>query len=106
MARIGTDWEKLKNMTDAEKLANALSDPENPPVREEEAQDFVRANDIPGEKILEKYRNLREKKYKRLVSVRYDADMLDYFKAKGKGYQAMMNDALHAFMEAEKAGQL
>jgi hypothetical protein len=31
-----TDWERLANMTEEEIEANALSDPDNPPMTEEE----------------------------------------------------------------------
>jgi putative transcriptional regulator len=33
---IQTDWERLRNMTEEEIEANALSDPDNPPLTEEE----------------------------------------------------------------------
>ena len=103
MRDIGTDWERLAKMTDEEKYQNALSDPDNPPLDGTEIHDFARLGDIPGATLMEKYKNLRRKSYKKLVSIRYDADVLDYFKSKGKGYQAIMNDALRAFMDAELA---
>jgi putative transcriptional regulator len=31
-----TDWERLRNMTEEEIIANALSDPDNPPLTDEE----------------------------------------------------------------------
>lgn len=91
------------NMSDEEVFQNALDDPDNPPLTEAEIANAVRARDIPGETVAEKMENLKRKRYKKLVSIRYDADVLDYFKAKGKGYQSAMNNALRAFMEAEKA---
>ena len=36
---------------------------------------------------------------KRLVSVRYDADVVDWFKSQGRGWQARMNAVLRSFME-------
>ncbi|MBI1217078.1 MAG: hypothetical protein GC186_00900 [Rhodobacteraceae bacterium] len=39
---------------------------------------------------------------KRAVSLRLDADVLDFFKAQGKGYQTRMNAVLRAYMEAQK----
>lgn len=98
-----SDWERIKNMSDEEALQNALDDPDNPPLTDAEMANAVRATDIPGMTLAEKYQNLKKKKYKKLVSIRYDADVLDYFRAKGKGYQSAMNNALRAFMEAEKA---
>ena len=41
---------------------------------------------------------------KKAVSVRLDADILDFFKAQGKGYQTRMNAVLRAWMEAQKKG--
>lgn len=98
---MGTDWERLTKMNDEEAYENALDDPDNPPLADKVLNEFVRTRDIPGRSIMEKYENLRKKRYKKLVAIRYDADVLEYFKAKGKGYQSLMNDALRAFMQAE-----
>ena len=40
---------------------------------------------------------------KKLTSVRLDRDVLDFFKAGGKGYQTRINAVLRAWMEAQKA---
>jgi uncharacterized protein (DUF4415 family) len=37
---------------------------------------------------------------KRLLTVRLDADIVDFFKAKGKGYQTRMNEVLRTYVEA------
>lgn len=100
---LDTDWERIMNMSDEEAYQNALDDPDNPPLTEEEMANAIRAKDIPGKTVSEKMENIRRKRYKKLVSIRYDADVLEYFKAKGKGYQSAMNNALRAFMEQEKA---
>ena len=39
---------------------------------------------------------------KSLLSLRIDADVIDWFKAQGAGYQSRMNALLRAFMEAHK----
>ena len=39
----------LKNMTDDQAYANALSDPDNPPLTEEQLATVVRLRDVPGE---------------------------------------------------------
>jgi uncharacterized protein (DUF4415 family) len=41
---------------------------------------------------------------KRAISLRLDADVLEFFKAQGKGYQTRMNAVLRAYMEARKKG--
>ena len=45
---------------------------------------------------------LVEPEPKKLVSLRIDKDVLDYFRATGKGYQTRMNAVLRAYMEAQK----
>ena len=99
----GTDWERLRDMTDEEAYQNALTDPDNPPAEMMKSPVVTRMRDVPGDTLVEKYGNLRKRNCKRAVTIRYDADVLDYFRAKGKGYQTMMNDALRAFMETELA---
>jgi len=42
---------------------------------------------------------------KRLISLRLDADVVDYFQDGGKGYQTRMNAVLRAWMEARKRRQ-
>lgn len=41
---------------------------------------------------------------KQAVSVRLDADVLEFFKAGGKGYQTRINMVLRSYMKAEQAG--
>ena len=38
---------------------------------------------------------------KKMISLRVDPDVLDYFKSKGPGYQTRMNAVLRAWMEAQ-----
>ena len=39
---------------------------------------------------------------KQAVSVRLDADLLDFFRAQGKGYQARINAVLRSHMKAQR----
>ena len=39
---------------------------------------------------------------KKPVSIRLDRDVLEFFKAQGKGYQTRINAVLRAYMEAQK----
>ena len=39
---------------------------------------------------------------KKLISLRLDADVVEYFQGGGKGYQTRMNAVLRAWMEARK----
>ncbi len=39
---------------------------------------------------------------KRQITIRIDADVLDWFRAQGKGYQTHMNAILKAYMHSQK----
>ena len=47
-------------------------------------------------------RGLKPKPPKELVSLRIDQDVIDWYRAKGKGYQTQINALLRAFMEASE----
>ncbi len=98
--------EHLRNMTDEEAHANALSDPDAQPLASiqwgAQWKDAVRLHDLPGETILEKLQNFKQRRPKKSLTVRYDADIVEYYQGKGKGYQRAMNDALRVCMELEQ----
>ena len=96
------ELEFLKNMTDEEAERNALADPDNPPTSEKNWKKAVRLADLPGDTLLEKFRNIQKRETKQTITARFDADVVRYYKAKGKGYQSIMNAALRACMEAEQ----
>ena len=58
-----------------------------------------------GKTLLERFHKAMEREKKVSLTVRYDADVVRWYKAKGKGYQSMMNAALRAFMEVEQAAR-
>ena len=72
-----------------------------PPLTETELSTFVRLADLPGKTLVERLHSLKKRMTKRSLTVRYDADIVEYYRAKGKGYQQAMNDALRVCMEAE-----
>lgn len=43
-----------------------------------------------------------EPRAKQAVTIRYDYDVLEWFKAQGKGYQTRMNAVLRAYVEAQR----
>ena len=48
---------------------------------------------------------LVEPEPKKLISLRIDADIVEFFRSQGKGYQTRMNAVLRAYKDAqEKAG--
>ncbi|MFV0348270.1 MAG: BrnA antitoxin family protein [Halodesulfovibrio sp.] len=79
-----TDNKRAKAFTDAELTANAESDPDNP---------------ILDEAFWEQARRM-EPQCKKQVTLRIDADVLDWFKKQGKGYQTTINAVLKAYKES------
>ncbi|WP_303842494.1 BrnA antitoxin family protein [Selenomonas ruminantium] len=78
------------------------TDMDMPPLTEAELSTFVRLSDLPGKTLVDRLHSLKKRVAKRSLTVRYDADIVDYYRAKGKGYQQAMNDALRVCMEAEQ----
>lgn len=39
---------------------------------------------------------------KQQLTIRFDADIVEWFKAKGKGYQSHMNAVLRAYVDAKR----
>ena len=96
-----TDWKRVLNMTDAEVTANALKDPDSLPLPPTGGTKEIHLSEEDGATLLERFRKALERERKVLISVRYDADIVRWYKA--KGYQSVMNAALRACMEAEQA---
>ena len=81
-----TDWEKVKNMTEAGINAAAASDPDAQPTDAA----FWRDADVV----------IPEPKH--AISLHVDSDVLKWFKSQGKGYQTRMNAILRAYLEANR----
>ena len=79
-----TDWPRIKAMKDKDITLTA----EHPAA---EVKHIVRGIARRG---------LRPISPKASISLRVDADVLEWFKAKGAGYQTRMNAVLRAFKEA------
>lgn len=73
-------------MTEAKIEANARSDPDNPPTT---AAFWKNAILVGPDR-------------KSLISLRVDADVIHWFRTKGKGYQTRMNAVLRAYMQAHR----
>ena len=85
-----TDWQRVRALTD-EEIAAAIRD--DPDTFEPEPEWFKNA------------RILRPALPKERVTVRLDADMLDWFRTQGKGYQTRINAVLRAYYESRKKKQ-
>ena len=79
-----TDWERLRNMTEEEIEANALSDPDNPPMTEEE---LARMQPRVG------------------VSVHLHPDVAAYFEKTGPLHFRAINDVLEEYVRARTAAE-
>ncbi|CAN5277043.1 BrnA antitoxin family protein [soil metagenome] len=80
-----TDWERINAMTDEE-----IDFSDNPKVSPEM---FARG-------ILRK--NLKPITRKSQLTLRIDQDVIEFFKAQGRGYQTKINQLLRAYMEAHE----
>ena len=74
-------------LTDAETVANAQADPAAPPTT---AADWRDAVVVPPRAA------------KPLVSLRIDRDVVEWFRATGRGYQTRMNAVLRAYVEHQR----
>jgi uncharacterized protein (DUF4415 family) len=81
--------ERFRNLTDKEIQAGIDSDPDAAP--------------ILGEWFWKNARVVMSAP-KQLTSFRIDADVLDWFKKSGKGYQTRINAVLRAYMVAHRTG--
>ena len=85
-----TDWARVDAMTDAEIEAKMRDDP-----------DWAEYMDIDWSKATVVIPVPKDP-----ISIRLDADVLDFFKASGKGYQTRINAVLRRYMEGRrKAGK-
>lgn len=87
-----TDWARVDAKTEEELAADMASDPawDGVPV------DWVsRAHWATG--LMR-----RKPENKRQVTIRFDAEILDYFKSQGRGWQSRMNTVLRGFIERER----
>lgn len=82
----GTDWERLRQMTDREAQRNAAGDRDNPPAN---------ASWLDGGHLVEPVR-------KRAISLRLDPDVIDWFRGTGPRYQSRMNAVLRTFVEHQR----
>ena len=81
----GTDWGRVLAMTEEEIERNAAEDPDNPPLT---AEELARAELV-----------YPEDRAKVPVYIRLDADVVEFFKSGGPGYQTRINAALREHVQ-------
>jgi uncharacterized protein (DUF4415 family) len=89
---------KLDDEEEARLQAAALSDPDAPPLTEEELARFRPADQVMPEFVAKVMRQKRGRPMvespKKQVTLRLDQEVVDHFKASGPGWQTRINDAL------------
>lgn len=70
----------------------------------DEEIDFSDLPEIPPEKFAQAVvrKNLQPVERKAQITLRIDADVLEWFRKKGTGYQSRMNAVLRAYKQAHK----
>lgn len=65
----------------------------------------IDTSDIPelGEEFWKNARWVGPDERKRQMTIRFDADIVEWFKAQGKGYQSRMNAVLRAYVDAQRS---
>jgi uncharacterized protein (DUF4415 family) len=77
------------------KTSAKVSDPDNPAWTE----------DMLGAPVIRRGRGPQAAPTKVLTSIRLDADVLDYFKSQGTGYQSRINDTLREAVNRNLTGR-
>ncbi len=82
----GSDWDRIDRLSDDEIEAMAKADAENPTTTADDwAEAFI---GLPPQKTP--------------VNAKFDEDVVAWFKAQGRGYQARMNAVLRRYMDAHR----
>ncbi|CAN5281832.1 hypothetical protein BH10PSE9_BH10PSE9_26190 [soil metagenome] len=102
--------EALAAMTpeeDAAITADALSDPDNPPLSDALLARMRPVAEVAPELIVMSRRRgergPQKAPTKKLVSIRLSPDVLDHFRAEGEGWQTRIDDVLRKFVERKRA---
>lgn len=81
-----TDWDRLNHQTDADIDAAIASDPDAVPALDDE---WLAKAELTS-------------RGKKLISIRLDPEILEFFQNGGKNYQTRINNVLKAYVEAKK----
>jgi uncharacterized protein (DUF4415 family) len=87
--KTGTDWARLKRMTDAEISAAIKRDPD----ARETTPEFLRGGRVvdPADR-------------KQSVTIRLDTDVVRFFSSEGPGYQTRINTVLRDYVRRRRTG--
>ena len=82
----GTDWSRLREMSEAEAARGAAHERDNPPAP---------ASWLAAGELMEPVR-------KQAISLRLDPEVVDWFRQTGPRYQSRMNAVLRAFVQHQR----
>lgn len=93
---------------DAAIVAAARTDPDNPPLTEEQLMQGIHAREVP-EKVARlqakaRVRGPQKAPLKRDVHIKLDADIVEHFKRDGRGWQTRLNATLRKAINLPKTG--
>jgi len=89
-----TDWAAVDAKTDAQIAADTASDPAWDGIPEDWYEHAaLRSNSLA-----------RPKENKLPVHIRFDADIVEFFKSGGRGWQSRMNAVLRSYKESQRGG--
>jgi uncharacterized protein (DUF4415 family) len=96
------DWAKVDALTDEEATSNALSDPDNRPLTDEELAAMKPAREVLPEllgeelaKELLKHRGRPKKQTrKQQITLRISPEVVEYFRSTGRGWQSRIDQTL------------
>ncbi len=83
-----TDWKRVDALTNDQVMTAALADPDAQPTTKADWKNATRPNRAGKESI----------------TIRLDKDVIEWFRARGEGYQTRINDALRRHIGKRKAG--
>jgi uncharacterized protein (DUF4415 family) len=81
-----TDWGRVRAMTEEEIETAAEADPDSPPLDD----------------VFWRTARIVTPPQKKHTGIRIDADVLDWFRRQGRGWQTRMNAVLRAYYEAHR----
>ena len=87
------------------KLTTTAKLPKKTSAKVNDSDNPVWTEDMLGAPVLKRGRGPQATPTKVLTSVRLDADILDFFKSKGAGYQSRINAALRMEVERKLTGR-
>jgi uncharacterized protein (DUF4415 family) len=106
-ARIRRALELITPEEDAAITADALSDPDNPPLTEADFAKMRPVAEVAPELIAmarrRGERGPQKTPTKKLVSIRLSPDVIDHFRAEGEGWQTRIDDVLRKFVQRKRA---